>query len=56
MNGETRRNVALALASFAIGVVAISVLGSPRTREKITERGKELLRTTENIANQSEVA
>jgi ribosomal protein L18E len=47
MNGESRRKLAVALASFAVGVTVAAVLGSPKAREKITEQGKKLLQRVE---------
>ena len=56
MNGESKRNFALALASFAIGAVVVGVLGNPKTRAKISESGKNLVRTTKKLARRTELA
>jgi hypothetical protein len=37
MNGETRKDFAVALVSFAIGAVIASVLGSSKARESLAE-------------------
>lgn len=47
MNGESRKNFAVALASFAVGAVIAGVLGNSKAREKIVEAGKKLTRTQE---------
>ena len=46
MNGESKRSFALALASFAIGVVLAQVLGDPKTRARITEGSRDLVKRT----------
>jgi hypothetical protein len=48
MNGDSRRKLAVALASFAIGITVAAVLGSPKAREKITEQSKKLLHRIDN--------
>ena len=48
MNGESRKKLAVVLASFAIGATVAAVLGSPTAREKLTEQSKRLLRRVEN--------
>ncbi|MGA8857984.1 MAG: hypothetical protein WB643_12580 [Candidatus Bathyarchaeia archaeon] len=42
MNGESKRNFAVALASFAVGAVIAGVLGNSKTREKLVEASKKL--------------
>jgi hypothetical protein len=48
MNGDSRKKIAVALASLAIGVTVAAVLGNPKAREKVTEQGKRLLRRVED--------
>jgi hypothetical protein len=43
MNGETRRNFAVALASFAIGAVIASVLGNSKARDTLAEGSRRLV-------------
>ena len=47
MNGDTRKQFALALASFAVGAVIASVLGNSNAREKLAEWSKKLIRKAE---------
>ena len=47
MNGESRKDFAVALASFAVGAVVAGVLGNTRTREKLLEASKKLVRRQE---------
>jgi len=50
MNGNSRKEFGLALASFAIGAVVAGVLGNTQTRGKLLDGSKKLadkLRTTE---------
>lgn len=42
MNGESRKNFAVALASFAIGAVIAGVLGNSKARGKLVEGSKKL--------------
>jgi len=48
MNGNTRKDFAVALASFAVGAVVAGVLGNTRTREKLLEVSKKLARRQED--------
>jgi hypothetical protein len=48
MNGNTRKDFAVALASFAVGAVIAGVLGNTRIREKLLEAGKKLVRSEED--------
>jgi hypothetical protein len=48
MNGNTRKDFAVALASFAAGAVVAGVLGNTRTREKLLEVSKKLARRQED--------
>jgi hypothetical protein len=48
MNGNTRKDFAVALASFAVGAVVAGVLGNTRTREKLLEVSKKLVRSQED--------
>jgi hypothetical protein len=47
LNGESRKNFAVALASFAFGAVLAGVLGNSDMRAKLVEGGKKLLRKVE---------
>ena len=47
MNGDTKKQFALAFASFAVGAVVAAVLGSSKTREKLAEVSKKLIRSEE---------
>jgi hypothetical protein len=50
MNGNSRKEFGLALASFAIGAVIAGVLGNTQARGKLLDESKRLadkLRTTE---------
>ena len=40
LNGDSRRNFAVALASFAAGAAIAAVLGNSKAREKIAAHGK----------------
>lgn len=42
MNGNTKREFSLALASFAIGAVIAGVLGNSKARDKLVEGSKKL--------------
>ncbi len=42
MNGESKKQFALALASFAIGAVIASVVGNSKARDKLAEVSKKL--------------
>jgi hypothetical protein len=42
MNGNSKREFSLALASFAIGAVLAGVLGNSKAREKLVEGSKKL--------------
>jgi uncharacterized membrane protein YoaK (UPF0700 family) len=48
MNGNTRKEFAVALASFAVGAVVAGVLGNTRTRERLLEVSKKLVRRQED--------
>ncbi len=56
MNGESKRSFALAVASFAIGVVLAGVLGNPETRSKISESGKSFVKMTKNLSKRTDSA
>ncbi len=43
MNGEAKKQFAVALASFALGAVVAAVLGNSKARDKLSEAGKKLL-------------
>jgi len=42
MNGNTKREFSLAVASFAIGAVIAGVLGNSKARDKLVEGSKKL--------------
>ncbi len=44
MNGESRKDFAVALLSFAAGAVIAAVLGNSATRSKVTEGTRKLLK------------
>ena len=48
MNGESRKDFAVALASFAVGAVIAAILGNSKAREKLVEGSKKL---TANFRN-----
>jgi hypothetical protein len=56
MNGESKRSFALALASFAIGVVLVGVLGNPKTRAKIADGSRNLLKRTKRLAKRTDIS
>jgi hypothetical protein len=43
LNGESKRNFAVALASFAVGAVLAGILGNASTRAKLVEGSRKLL-------------
>lgn len=43
MNGESRKDFAVALVSFAIGAAIAGVLGNSKAREKLVEGSKKLV-------------
>ncbi len=47
MNGESRKEVAVAIASFAIGAVVAGVLGNSKARERIAAVSKKLAQRAE---------
>ena len=47
MNGESRKEVAVAIASFAVGAVIAGVLGNSKAREKLAAVGKKFAQKTE---------
>jgi hypothetical protein len=47
MNGETKKQFALALVSFAVGAVLAGVFGNPNARAKLAEGSKKLFRREE---------
>jgi len=47
MNGESKRSLAVALASFAIGAIVAGVLGNPKARERISEASRKLAKRTD---------
>jgi hypothetical protein len=56
MNGESKRSFTLALASFLIGALVAGVLGNPKTRAKISESGKNLVKMTKNLTKRTDLA
>jgi hypothetical protein len=55
MNGESKRSFALALVSFAIGAVVAGVLGNPKTRARIAEGSKNLVKGTKRLGKRTEL-
>ncbi len=49
MNGNSKREFGLALASFAIGAVLAGVLGNSKAREKLLEGSKKLADNFQSI-------
>ncbi len=47
MNGESRKNIAVAIASFTVGAVVAGVLGNSKAREKLTAFSKKLAQMSE---------
>ena len=47
MNGETKKQLGLALVSFAAGAVLAGVFGNPKAREKLAEGSRKLFRRNE---------
>jgi hypothetical protein len=47
MNGENKKQFAVALASFAVGAVLAGVLGNSKAREKLAEVSKKFLQREE---------
>ncbi len=47
MNGDSRKEVAVAIASFAIGAVVAGVLGNSKARERIAAVSKKLAQKAE---------
>jgi uncharacterized membrane protein YoaK (UPF0700 family) len=43
MNGDNKKQFALALASFAVGAVIAGVLGNSKVREQLAEGSKSLI-------------
>ena len=56
MSGESKKSFALALASFAIGAAVAGVLGHPKTRARIAEGGKNLVKKTNQLSKRGDVA
>jgi len=48
LNGNSRRQFGVALASFAIGAVIAAVVGNTKAREKLVEESKKFV---ENFRN-----
>ena len=55
MDGESKRSFALALASFAIGVAVAGVLGHPKTRARLAEGSKSLVKRTKRLGKRTEL-
>lgn len=48
MNGDSKKgSFAVALAAFAVGATIAAVLSNPKTRNRISEQGKKLLKHVE---------
>jgi len=56
MNGESKRSFAVALASFAIGAVLAGVLGDPKTRAKISESSKDMVKRAKKLGKRADLA
>ena len=54
MNGDSRRNFALAFASFAVGAVVVAVLGNSKTREKLAAHGKKAAERSRRFLSRAE--
>jgi len=48
LNGDSKKgSFAVALAAFAVGATIAAVLSNPKTRNRISEQGKKLLKHVE---------
>ncbi len=47
MNGESRKELAVAIASFAIGALVAGVLGNSKARERLAAVSKKLAQKAE---------
>jgi hypothetical protein len=47
LNGESRKDIAVAFVSFGAGAVIAALLGNSATRAKLTDGTRKLLRITE---------
>lgn len=56
VNGESKRSFALALASLAIGAVVVGVFGNPKTRARIAEGSRSLVKKTKRLSKRADVA
>ena len=56
MNGESKKSFALAIASFAIGAAMAGVLGHPKTRARLAEGSKNLVKRTKQLGKRKEPA
>ena len=56
MNGESKRSFALALASFVIGAVVVGVLSNPETRAKISASSRNIVKSTKNLTQRTDLA
>ena len=54
LNGESRRNFALAVASFAVGAAVVAVLGNAKTREKLAVHGKKAAERSRRFLSRAE--
>jgi hypothetical protein len=54
MNGNSRRGFAVALVSFAVGAAVATILGNPKVREKIAERGKKAAERSKKFLSRAE--
>jgi hypothetical protein len=48
MNGESKKQFALALASFAVGAAIAAILGNSKAREKLVEGSKNFIGNLRN--------
>lgn len=56
MSEESKRDFALALASFAIGAAVAGVLSHPTTRARIAESSKTLAKKTKRLGERMKAA
>ena len=55
MNGESKRSLAVALASFAAGAAIAAVLGNSKTRAKLAEHGKKAAEHSKKLLQRAEM-
>jgi hypothetical protein len=55
MDGQSKRSLAVALASFAVGAVVAVVLGDSTTRAKLAEHGKKAADRSRRLLQRAEM-